>query len=172
MINNNYFYILGIVNIYSDYEHLCQTAKKSKLFIAEYEEKRIFRLLETNGPLPVVETSEFSDSKIQKNSIENILKIIQNEGSDSRSKFRIIKHDNKMRALWTIPCFLSNDKVIYFSNGFKNENINMHFIFGKVAEGEFLSLVAAIGESQVELSSQNRLDELYLLQLKKTSKLI
>lgn len=169
---NNYFYILGIENIYLDYKQLCKAAQKSKLFIAEYEEKGAFKFLETNRSLPVVETSEFSRGKIQKGSIENILKIIQDEGSDLHSKFRTIQYGNKMKALWTVPCLLSNNKIIYFSNGFKNENINMHFIFGKVVKGEFLSLLAAIGKSQVEILSQQRLDCHYLSQLRNKSKFL
>lgn len=141
-------------------ENLCKEAKTSNLFKGEYkidtlsEEDQLLsptiQRIPENAQLEQVGTSELNSDNRQPFPLADILLLADDEErSRPIRKDTVVMVDNNEILLSLFPCRLSDSKIIYLSKGYR-KYIDVYFIFGKIRGNDIPTLLAAIGESQLE----------------------
>lgn len=149
-------------------ENLCEAAKTSNLFKAEYEIYTPSEGVQLLSPIiqkfseslqsEQVGTSELNLDNRQSFPLEDILFLADDEKRNIhpiRNDIIVIVDDITL-PLSLFPCHLSISKIIYLSKGYR-KYIDVYFIFGKIGTNSKPKLLAAMGESQLEEKSLQEL---------------
>lgn len=150
-------------------KELCAAVQASNVFIVQYENFSSNPLVNDSAYSSIGETSASNSTNWQPRPIEEVFEIVSSvETSVIKKMIRIY---NNVEILVSV-CYLSKEKILYFSKGTRSEGITVHFIFGKTKDhSKYLKLLAVIGKNDVEtLPLEMNMDTYFQLIWENTSK--